>query len=149
MNNPNQKKLHCPNCKSVHISISTETSIDGAVTTHGGGFSSTHVSNTHRNFWFCHDCGTKFRNLQNLLEEIKKVKKNPIVFGVLAAIFALVAVIFFIKSGDSWLYETVFRIWGYMLLVLAAVSSVFIFVSKKKFKKLIEEYNYLQVNCFD
>ena len=80
-NSQNAKKLHCPNCKSHNIAISTETSIDGAVTSSFGGsarVASTRFNNTHRNYWFCSDCGSKFRNIQNLEEEIAKVKNKKI-----------------------------------------------------------------------
>ncbi len=142
------KKMHCPNCKSHNISISTETSISGAVSTHVGRFSSTSVSNTHRNYWFCSDCGTKFRNIQNLEEEIKKSKSTPYILWVLGAIAGFLCVRNLVASQLSAM--------GFFLIPYV-VATLFVavgfvvggFVTKKKNKKNIEELQYLKENCFD
>ena len=76
--NPVVGRLHCPQCKGEQITPIVESSVDGAMTTHSsnGRFSSTTVSNTHRNYWMCSTCGNKFRNIQNLEQEIEKMKKG-------------------------------------------------------------------------
>ncbi len=143
-----QSKLHCPNCKSHNISISTESSVDGAISTYHGGFSSTHVSNTHRNYWFCSDCGTKFRNIQNLEEELQKAKNRPIVSMIISIICAIIAVVLGIKMTSS--------VFGFMFiglfvgfLVAAIVFFCYIFVYSSRVKKLRQELQYLSYNCFN
>lgn len=140
------KKLHCPQCGSHNISITTESSVNSAVSTHHGGVSSTHVSNTHRNYWMCSDCGAKFRNIQNLEEEIAKSKKTPIAFFILAIIAAIIAIYFFSKGTGmfGFLYT------GYKVAsVFAAIMFVCLALySKSKLKKMQAELEYLKKNCF-
>ena len=138
------KKLHCPQCGSHNLSITTESSVNGAVTSHHGAFSSSHVSNTHRNFWVCTDCGAKFRNIQSLQEEIKKTKSQPIV-GAILAIIALILAIYFLTQ-NSWFI--MYKIWGMTSLFCAIIFAIFIFVGKNKLSKLKAELDYLQKNCF-
>lgn len=68
--------LHCPNCKSRNLAITTESSVNGGLTTHHGAGSITSFSNSHRNYWICNDCGSKFRNIQNPEEDLKSKSKS-------------------------------------------------------------------------
>lgn len=141
MNTPNATKLHCPNCKSHNISISTESSVGGAVTSTYGNTSVTSVSNTHRNFWFCSDCGTKFRNIQNLEDEINKCKYTHFIAWIIGAILAI---IFIVAIKNSVI--------GFLLFPFAIGAVVFIimgFVSKSKLDKKKKELEYLKENCFN
>ena len=141
-------KIHCPNCKSNNITISTESSVNGAVTASHGRFSSTAVSNTHRNFWFCSDCGTKFRNIQSLEEEIKKNKKQPMIYTIITVIASVLAVYWITSASNSMLgffmYPSIIP-----AVVFAIVGFCYIFISKNKLKKMKEELKYLRINCFD
>ncbi len=142
------KKLHCPNCKSYNFTITTESSVNGAVTT-GKRIKTTSVSNTHRNYWVCSDCGTKFRNIQSLEEEIKKEKNSP----AWCAVFTVLALAYFVYTLVAMASNPMAK---YMLMyprfisfIIAIVCFIFIFVYKKKLKKLKEELEYLKVNCFN
>ena len=150
MNEQSTKKLHCPNCKSHNISISTESSVGGAVTSTHGNMSVTSVSNTHRNFWFCADCGTKFRNIQNLEEEIHKHRYTHIILWVIGAIAALGFIKFLISAisnpilGMLVLYPTI------ITLFACAVAFIIIgFVSKSRLDKAKKELEYLKEYCFN
>ena len=151
-NSQNAKKLHCPNCKSHNIAISTETSIDGAVTSSFGGssrVSSTSVKNTHRNYWFCSDCGAKFRNIQNLEEEIAKTKKLPTTYTIGAIICAILCIILFSVASSSlmgWLFFGSFAIGS---TVGAIVFFIYIFVAKNKLTQLEAELADLKQRCFN
>ncbi len=142
-------RLHCPNCKSHNISISTESSVTGAVTTHHGGFSSTHVSNNHRNYWFCADCGTKFRNVQNLEEEINKSKSTPTVMFVLAVISAAIFLYLFTNIKDNPLAGLFFGVFTVGAAVAAVVFLILGFYYKGQLKKMRDELAHLKVNCFN
>ncbi len=141
-------KLHCPNCKSSNIAITTESSVTGGLTTHHGGVSSTHMSNSHRNFWICSDCGTKFRNIQNLEEEIKRSKSTPIVYTVLSIIGLIITIVLLMQiSGSTF---------GFIMYPFLAGSSIatlvfiiFIFKSKSALSKMRAELDYLKINCFN
>ncbi len=148
----NAKKLHCPNCKSHNIAISTETSVEGAVTSSFGGgarVSSTRFNNTHRNYWFCSDCGSKFRNIQNLEEEIAKVKKQPTSYTIGAVIFAIISIILFSMAGSSFLGWYFFGSFAVGCTVAAIVFFVYIFVAKNKLTNLTAELADLKQKCFD
>ena len=144
-------KLHCPNCKSHNISISTESSVNSAITaSHGrsGRISTTHVSNTHRNFWFCADCGTKFRNIQNLEEEIGKAKFTHYIMW---AIGAVLAVLFFRLLLNASGNALGFLFLPYMAgtFIGGTVFTIMGFVSKSKLEKMKKELAYLKENCFN
>lgn len=143
------KKLHCPNCKSHNISITTESSVNGAVTTNNGGFSSTHVSNTHRNYWVCGDCGTKFRNIQNLEEEISKCKNSHIVFFVFAAIAAGLFIFFLSLCLDNPFGALFFGVFTFGCAIATLIFVIYAFKSMRDVKKMRQELQYLKSACFN
>lgn len=145
----NANKLHCPNCKSHNISISTESSVTGAVTTSRGGMSATSVSNTHRNFWFCSDCGTKFRNIPNLEEEIGKCKYTHIILWIIGAVCAVLSLIGITNAMDNAFVGILFYPYIFMVSVASVVFIIMGFVSKSKLAKGKAELEYLKVNCFN
>ena len=147
-NTPNGK-LHCPNCKSHNISITTETSVNSAMTTHHSHHSSTLVSNSHRNYWVCSDCGTKFRNLQNLDEEIQKSRKTPIVMLILAAISFVISLAFSIMGMDNMVGMFIFFPLIFAFAIGALAFFIMFFVCKSQTKKMEKERDYLKQNCFD
>lgn len=144
-------KLHCPNCKSHNISISTESSVNSAITaSHGrsGRISTTSVSTTHRNYWFCSDCGTKFRNIQNLEEEIGKAKYTHFILWGIGAILAILFFRLLLNASDNVL--------GFLFIpyivgtfVGGLVFTIMGFVSKSKLGKMKSELAYLKENCFN
>ncbi|MBQ7779612.1 MAG: zinc ribbon domain-containing protein [Clostridia bacterium] len=146
----NGSKLHCPNCKSHNLTVTTESSITGAVSTHshGGRFSSTHVSNNHQTFWICGDCGTKFRNIQSLEEEIIKYKNQPLLFFIVAAIAAIISVVWFINSQNS----PVGFLFGGMIIITAICAIVFVCIGfswRGKLAKMKAELADLKNRCFN
>lgn len=141
-------KLHCPQCKSHNISPVTESSVNGGVTTHHGRMSTTSVSNTHRNYWMCADCGTKFRNIQNLEEEIAKTKSTPTVFRVIA-IIALIISVYLIASALSSPLGIFAAYPAFIAVVCTIVFFIGSFVYSNKVKKMRAELEYLKANCFN
>ncbi|MBO5040355.1 MAG: zinc ribbon domain-containing protein [Clostridia bacterium] len=149
--NPVQSgKLHCPNCKSHNLQVTTESSVTGAVSTHSrnGRFSSTHVSNNHQTFWVCNDCGTKFRNIQSLEEEINKYKNQPLLFFIVGVIAAIISLVWFINSQNS----PVGFLFGGIIAITAICAVVFVcfgFSWKKKLAKMRAELADLKNRCFN
>lgn len=141
-------KLHCPNCKSYNFSTVTESSVNGAVST-GHNIRATSVSNTHRNYWMCSDCGTKFRNIQNLEEEIQKSKNNPLIATIITIISAAVAVFLFVKVMSNALAGLMLGTYAITAVVVTIVCFIYIFVYKNRLKKMRSELTYLKQNCFD
>lgn len=143
------RKLHCPNCRSTNIAITTESSVTGGLSTSRGNVTATSLSNVHRNYWICSDCGTKFRNIQNLEDELVKAKKSPIFVGVWF-VLALIVTIFLVGNSMNN------PIGGFIMLpftfasgITALVTFIFIFVYSGRAKKLEQELAYLKENCFN
>ncbi len=148
-----QRMIHCPHCKSSDITITTESSVDGAVTSSAGRFAATSVSNTHRNYWICKNCGAKFRNIQNLEEEIVKVEKNRkscMIVCIITAIISLLITIWL--AGMEVPFTFVILAGGVVVLIpfiIAVVTFIFIFVYKNRAAKLKQERDFLRQNCFN
>lgn len=141
-------KLHCPNCKSTNITITTESTVNGGITSNHGGVSTTSMTSTHRNYWICSDCGTKFRNIQNLEEEINKNKKTPVILMVLALLSAIFSIFWFARSG-AFLFGGFAIILGCGGAVGCLAFIIAAYYYKNQRKKMIEELAYLKENCFD
>lgn len=144
-----QLKLCCPNCKSHNITITTESSVTGGITAHHGGFSTTSMSNNHQNFWICSDCGAKFRNIQNLEEEIKKNKNAPAILFVIAGIALVLTLYLIIQISSSPIGAFLMAPYTVGAASCAIGFAIGGFVSKKKQKARINELEYLKANCFE
>ena len=139
-------QLHCPNCKGTNLTPVVESSVNGALTTSHGNMAATRVSNTHRNYWMCSTCGNKFRNIQNLQEEIVNTEKSVKVAIVMCVISALLFLLLVLK-GDA---VAKFLFFPFILTVglFAVVSFCMIFSYKGKAAKMKDELAYLQHHCF-
>lgn len=137
-------RLHCPNCHSTALSPVVETEISGGTAVNHSfsrknSVSSFDFKNTHRNYWMCADCGQKFRNLQNLEEELaklKKVTKNGFIGTILLAVLGI---LWGITIG--WL---MFLLLVPCLLIVIAC----LFINKRKIENMESERIYLKRNCF-
>ena len=149
-NNVNRGKLHCPQCKSHNLNVTTESSVTSAATVHsrGGRFSSTHVSNNHQTFWVCGDCGTKFRNIQSLEEEIKKYKNYPLIWFIISAVAAVLCLNWLINSANN---PFGFLFGGYVAVsgICAIIFLCYGFYYKSKLKKMRAELDDLKIRCFN
>lgn len=145
---PTTGQLHCPNCKGANLTPVVETSVDGALTTSRGHVSATRVNNTHRNYWMCGTCGNKFRNIQNLQEEIVKTEKSVTSAGIMAVIGAILCFIFCMMADGAGMLG--FFYWSFIVFfgLFAIVSFCYIFVYKGRAEQMKQELAYLQKNCF-
>ncbi len=142
------KKLHCPQCKSHEIHPITESSVTSALTSSRGSLSSTMVSNIHRNYWMCSTCGTKFRSLQSLEEEIARVSKQSR-FALICSIIGLVLSIFLLSQITNPIMGLIVAPVALGAIVGTLVSFILMLAYKKKVKKMQLEWMYLKTNCFD
>lgn len=131
-----RKKMHCPVCKGRNFSPTTEaTSHQGASyrltkrVSVGGG------TTTNRTYWLCADCGKKFRNIQELEEDVNKYKKLISISGGMT-----VLVLFMILIAPE--------IWVIMFLPLLCCVGLTLgfWICLHQLKKELE---YLKTNCFD
>jgi len=142
---PKVKGLHCPKCRSTALSPIVETEISGGYSlnhsvTRKTGVSAFDFKNTHRNYWMCGSCGHKFRNIQNLDEEIAVYEKGIRSIIATSIFFAILFLIPFLFGGSVSFF-------GIIVLTVAMVFFYFLF--KRKIDTLEGEKNYLQEHCFD
>lgn len=142
----NRKRLHCPACGSVALAPIVETEVSGGTAvnhsiTRRTSASAMRFNNTHRNYWMCNECGHKFRNLQNLEEELayiqKALKRLWIVLIAVGILIILEA--FAIGVGFALVFGSIF--------VLTMVIAIGVYNSKAS--KLKSEKAYLEKHCFD
>lgn len=138
-------RLHCPNCRSHTISPVVETEVTSGMSmnhsfSRKNSVSAISMNNTHRNYWMCSDCGHKFRNLQNLEEELNKNKKNvkSAIVGIILVVFIMIASL--ATNGLSFLHIIMIPA---LLIIVAAIG-----ITKNKIAELEKERIYLKRNCF-
>lgn len=147
------KRLRCPQCGSVRFSPVVESTNNGGVAVSNAVTRRTAVTSyssntTHRNYWLCQDCGTKFRNIQNLKEEIASVTKLKNVFFVLSIITAVWCLfLFFMLEMES---EVLFLLAPaiFVFVVFFLICFGIWLSSKFKLNKMNAEKKYLEENCF-
>lgn len=151
-NRTGRRRLHCPECHGEQLTAITEATQTGGVATSSRITRNTAVTgysaNTvNRHYWMCQECGHKFRNLEDLNNEIvkdmqtvKNFKKLSIFVGI-TSLF----VIFMMVAGLG------------ILLLLPAASAVLLavgsfaiwFTTKKKVERMTAEKVHLEQHCFD
>lgn len=144
-----KNQLHCPKCKSNRIMPINESSVTGAVSSHHGAFSSTVVSNQHRAFWMCSDCGEKFRSIPSLEEEIRKSRNNPLVMTILTIVSLLLTIYLATSAAQNGLSSFMLGPYAIACAVATIILFISIFVMRSKLKKMKAELKYLQGNCFN
>lgn len=140
------KRLHCPECKSGDISPIVETEITGGTSfnhsfSKRNSMSAIQFNNTHRNYWMCSSCGCKFRNLQNLEEEIRNTE-NLVKRGITGIVLMAILILLFTATiGFSFFC-------GLCIFVIVMVFTAII-ILKNRIIRLDEEREYLKKRCFD
>lgn len=91
---PRVRKMHCPRCASTHLTVqSNNRVVSSATAAHGFGKRSavgvTSYNTENETFWFCMDCGKRFRDLDELQALVpvylKKARVGRILMIVSAA----------------------------------------------------------------
>lgn len=141
--------LHCPQCKSSNLTPITESTVNSSMSSSHGNMSSTTYSSIHRNYWMCSNCGNKFRNIQNLQEEIERTYKSSkasVVVTIFCLIFAIMFIVLAVKYPLTLIFTVTLCI-GFAIGTI--VSFCFIFSYKNKAQKMEQELQYLKTNCFN
>ncbi|MBQ2927839.1 MAG: zinc-ribbon domain-containing protein [Oscillospiraceae bacterium] len=139
-------RLHCPSCRSTNLTpIIESTSTIGSVGRVSKNIAVTETNVKNKSFWMCQECGHKFRNLEDLIAENKRVYKfGKICFRALCGFLAVFSVLIgSLPGADSKM--TIFSI---------VLSGVAWFISEKwgleKWKaKSDAEERKLRKACFD
>ena len=137
-NTPN--RLHCPHCKGTQLSPIVETEVSGGTSlnhavTRKSSVSAFNLKNTHRNYWMCQNCGHKFRNIDNLNEEIatqKKAQKSALYSAILFAVMCILA------FGSKGMIPAI---------IISAIFGFFVISFKKKIDDLTQELKQLEQTC--
>lgn len=150
---PSGKKLHCPECGSTSLSPVVESTSNGGVAistpfTKRVGITSYGSTTTHRNYWICQDCGHKFRNLQNLKEELAretKFMKGIWIFSIFFSILLLLTAM--LAAGDKTL-----ALFATPLIIILIGTTILFWClwlsTRNKVVKMMEEKRHLESHCF-
>lgn len=144
--NSGSRRLHCPECKSTDISPIVETEISGGTSLNHSfskknSISAIQFNNTHRNYWMCSSCGCKFRNLQNLEEELKTTQ-NLLKRGFVA-LALMVVLMFFFNTTIGFGFFSIVCIFVILLVVACII------ICKNRIARMTEERTYLKKRCFN
>ena len=87
------RKMHCPRCGSTHLTVqSNNRVVSSATAAHGFGKRSavgvTSYNTENETFWFCMDCGKRFRDLDELQALVPVYLKKARVGRILMIVFA-------------------------------------------------------------
>lgn len=146
--------LHCPKCKSRNLAATAEAGrTEGSATStrvSQNQVMTTYSSKTFiRNYWICRDCGNKFRNIQNLQQELqmeeKQLKGSVIVMGLGGLILVLTLLLMLTKG----VLGVMIGLFPFLIGVVFFVVGLCLNRSKtKSIASLKNRIAYLQVNCF-
>ena len=90
---PRVRKMHCPRCGGTHLTVqSNNRVVSSATAAHGFGKRSavgvTSYNTENETFWFCMDCGKRFRDLDELQALVPVCLKKARVGRILMIVFA-------------------------------------------------------------
>lgn len=142
------RKMHCPRCGSVHLTVqSNNRVVSSATTAHSVGkhmaIGVTSYDTENESFWFCQDCGMKFRDLGELKALEGKCLKKVKLCNTMSALSAVVSVLtflLFVLTMDLGFVTIV-----PFLIFLGFTVAFFAFKGywQKKAKEIRDEYNTL------
>lgn len=139
-----RKRLHCPNCRSTNLtSILESTGSIGSVGRISRNIALTGTSINNKSFWMCQECGHKFRNLEDLIQENKKY---------LSTYSICVHVFFVLLSMYAIFWILITRQLSGTIGCLAAVAisyGIFRWDLKRQKNKRAAEEKRLRKGCFD
>lgn len=136
----NAGRYICPQCGNSQLTAIVEPVINNGLEMRGAS----------RNNWVCQNCGTIFRNLKDLKNEIALESKRGIQSRNAAFIcFALAVIIIFaaVQFSSGILEVLLFLVFGgsFCFAVGVYLLAIFIYI-RKKLVKLEEEKDYLEEN---
>ena len=150
----NGRRLHCPHCRSTQLTALVESANadhirKGAAAAKGFGLSAHGATAANRNYWMCHDCGHKLRNIENLQAEIDyaEIEMNKWKrWGIAASVVTVVLMMLAAAAGDVMM---VFLCAPLGLFILYAGASFWVSSrEKKRFETLTDEKKRLEENCY-
>lgn len=119
-NTGTKKRLHCPNCRGTALLPVTESS--GSIGSVGRLSRNTAIvgsDSINKSYWMCQECGHKFRNLEDLEREQKRVNKAmKILIPIICIMIFLYGAFWCLLGGGirGWISLIFLIIVGYLLL---------------------------------
>ncbi len=140
---PRPMRLHCPRCKSYSFSPSVEAAETfGSATRVTQNIAVGSASTIHKSYWICHDCGLKFRNVDDLDAENERICQRERVFIAIFVVLYLILLVSIIRQG-SWDQAII-------SMVIFVVAMVVILIVAKRSRTAREfEADSLRIACFD
>lgn len=139
-----RKRLHCPNCRSTSLTPIVESmSSFGSVGRISKKVAITETSTSNKSYWMCQECGHKFRNLEDLIQENKKLIFfiNFVLYGAFAflSIFSILMGLLTNQLGTTLVQ-----------LIIFAVAILFCRAIVRKVKNnMTRKEKQLRKDCFE
>lgn len=149
-----RRRLHCPQCRSEQLSAVTEATQTGGVATSSRltrnvavtGYSANTVN---RHYWMCQECGHKFRNLEDLNDEIMKESKQAKGAKIAAIVFGVFCLFIVLGMMADEVMMVLMLMPAVMLLLICVIFFVIWLTTKKKVERMTAEKVHLERHCFD
>lgn len=147
--NTGELAMHCPRCGKTNLQVQSNNRIISSMTTARRVGKKHAVGNTAYNsiaetYWFCNNCGMKFRDLdelQAIAKKDKNISKFCMVFLLIAGIVILgIGVMAAADEGISWF--VVFMM-IYVIMCLLPFGSIWLWAVHDAKKKEKEYYTLL------
>lgn len=139
-----RKRLHCPNCRSTTLTPVIESA--GSIGSVGRISRNTAITGTsieNKSFWMCQECGHKFRNLEDLIQENKRYfSLMRIGLTVICGVMVFLAVFLGCITKE---FSGVFGV----LVAAVIVYALWDWLLKKEKQKKDAEERRLRKACFD
>lgn len=149
-----KKKLCCPECGGRSLSPIVESTNSGGTAFsvpifRNLNFTTFQSSTTHRNYWMCQDCGHKFRNLQNLKEEMASFIKalKYIQIYIIAATIYLIVSRWLIPYCPRIMEDLLLDLWYWVIALVVLMIALYVYLRYKLYK-MQEDKKHLERTCF-
>lgn len=135
---PRVRKMHCPRCGSTHLTVqSNNRVVSSATAAHGFGKRSavgvTSYNTENETFWFCMDCGKRFRDLDELQALVPVCLKKARMGSILMIIFAVFA------AYSIFAYQYVPSLLVTPMLVMSLVFMALMYYGKRSWQRKARE----------
>lgn len=144
-NTGTRKRLHCPNCRSTNLTpVIESTSTIGSVGRISKNIALTETNVNNKSFWMCQECGHKFRNLEDLIQENERTyKMGKIYFRVIYGMLAVFGCFMCLITDQM----------GTLILIVGIMGVAWYVSEKWALKKMMEkkkrEEKSLRKACFE
>ncbi len=123
----NQWQLNCPRCGNTNLQVLSGNRVTSSVSTgrqigRKSAIVGTSYNNIRETYWFCPNCGMKFRDLDELRNLFTKEKRNSKILGIVGiVILALTIFMMIIIPKDALIFLSPMLILLFIMLILYVI----------------------------